>query len=66
MIYTHKVTGKTLMVKSNYGSVSSCYVLDKNGNRITETNVWGVPLKDKNGNPIYKMAVCLNQKLLCQ
>lgn len=64
MTYTHKITGKRLLLSQNFGTVSSLYVLDKKGNRIIETNIWGVPLKDRNGNPVYKMAVCLNQKLI--
>lgn len=63
MTYTHKITGKRLLLSQNFGTVSSLYVLDKKGNRIIQTNIWGVPLRDKLGNIIYKMAVCLNQKL---
>ena len=64
MLYTHKLTGQALLHKKSYNGVSSCYVLDELGEKIPDTNKNGVHLKNADGSPSYKVAICQNENLI--
>ena len=64
MILTHKKTKQRLLLKTSDNLVSTLYVLDKQDNKVLDTNERGKTLLDVNGNKRYKMAVCLNNNLV--
>jgi len=65
MIKTHKRTNKRLLLKSSNSLVSTLFVLDENDNKIIDTDsVTKKHTWDINGNPVYKIAICLNENLI--
>ncbi len=63
MIYTHNRTKQRLLFKTSNSLVSTLYVLDEQDNKVPDTNERGHSLLDVEGEPRYKMAICLSKNL---
>ena len=61
---THKVTKQRMLLKKDYGAVSSLFILDDKGNKIPDTNINGRRFVNAEGEIIYKLAICLNKNLI--
>jgi hypothetical protein len=56
MIKMHKITGQKLLLKMNSSLVSVLFVLDENECKIKDG-------RKCNGEPSFKMAICLNKNI---
>tara|TARA_R110000851_G_scaffold318757_2_gene482788 strand:+ start:156 stop:428 length:273 start_codon:yes stop_codon:yes gene_type:complete len=61
---THTVTKQRMLLKKEYGTVSSLFILDDKGDKIPDTSSKGRRFVNAEDEPIYKLAICLNDNLI--